>query len=103
MADAKSAETKKRKLVKGRHLSAIKRHRQNLKHEERNLTVRSLLKSISKKVRTAISQKDGALAKEALRQAMSGFDKAAKKGVIHRKNASRHIARLSKLVHKLAA
>lgn len=103
MADAKTTEAKKRKLVKGRHRSAIKRHRQNLKRQERNLAVVTLLKTVSKRIHHAIQKKDAALAKEALRFAMSTFDKAAAKGVVRRENASRHIARLSKLVHQLAA
>lgn len=103
MADTKSAETKKRKLVKGRHLSAIKRHRQSTKRHERNQVVLGQLKSVAKKVRHAVLQKDKAAAQGALREAMSSLAKAAAKGVIPKQNASRHIARLSKLVHKLAA
>ncbi len=103
MADSKKTEAKKRKLVKGRHKSAIKRHRQSVKRAEQNLTVVSYLKTISKRVHQAVQKKDANLAKEALKLAMSTFDKAAAKGVVRRQNASRHIARLSKLVHQLAA
>jgi len=94
---------KKRKLIKGRHISAIKRHRQNVKRADRNHLVISQLKSVAKKVRAAVGQKDAATVQGALREAMSAFAKAEAKGVIHKKTASRRISRLSQLVQKSAA
>jgi small subunit ribosomal protein S20 len=41
-------------------------------------------------------------AREALQRANSVLDKAAGKGVIHKKNAHRRVAHLSKAVNKMA-
>lgn len=102
MADEKPAagapgEAKKRKLVKGRHKSAIKRHRQSLKRAERNQAVVSSVRTAMKKVKQAVASKDAAQIQTSLRTAMSLLHRAAAKGIIHHQNASRHIARLSSL------
>ncbi len=103
MAEEKKAagEGPKRKVPKGRHLSAIKRHRQNVKRNEANVGVRSSMRTAMKKVHQAVEKKDASLAKSLLAGAMSQLQKAAKKGVIHHRHASRHIGRLSSLVAKL--
>ena len=103
MAEEKPAaegkkEEGKRKLAKGRHWSAIKRHRQSLKRHVRNQGAISALRTAMKKVRQAVSAKDKTQAEGALRGAMSLLHKAASRGVIHHRNAARHIARLSRLV-----
>jgi len=102
MAEEKKAgEAGKRKVPKGRHLSAIKRHRQNVKKHVANTTVRSSMRTAMRKVVQAVENKDAGLAKSLLASAMSQLNKAAKKGVIHVRHASRHIGRLSTLVAKL--
>lgn len=101
MAEEKAGEGAKRKVPKGRHLSAIKRHRQSLKRREANITVRSAMRTAIKKVIQAIEKKDAAVAKTSLTIAMSQLHKAAKKGIINARHASRHIGRLSSLVSKL--
>lgn len=98
-----AAEAKKRKLPKGRHVSAIKRARQNLKRAERNRVVSSSLKTAVKKVLSAIEKKEKQTAHAALQQATSLLHRAASQGLIHYRNASRHISRLSSRVSKLAA
>ncbi len=75
--------------------SAQKRHRQALKRRARNQAVRTQVKSAVKKAREALASKDPAVRQEALRAAARTLDKAASKGVLHRKNASRRIARLA--------
>jgi small subunit ribosomal protein S20 len=95
-------DKKKHKLPSGRHLSQIKRQRQNLKRAERNRGIRSEFRSFIKKVRLAVEQKNAKAAQEALMAAKSKIDKAVSKGVIHRNNASRKISRLSHLVSNLA-
>jgi small subunit ribosomal protein S20 len=89
---------KKRRYPKGRHLSAFKRQRQNVRRASRNRLVRSRLKTIAKKVRAAVAKKDKGTAQESLKVAMSLYAKAASKGVVHAAHASRHISRLSSLV-----
>lgn len=83
------------------HKSAIKRTRQALVRRERNRTVISALKTITKKVLTAIENSNLDDAKKSLRLAASTFAKAAEKGIIHKNNASRNIARLTLKVNNL--
>ena len=75
--------------------SAQKRNRQALKRRARNQAVRTQVKSAVKKAREALASKDPARLQEALRAAARTLDKAASKGVLHAKNASRRIARLA--------
>lgn len=98
MADEKpAAEGVKRKLPKGRHVSAIKRHRQNLKRAEANRTTLSIIRTAVKRVSQAIAKKDVPQIQASLRIAVSQLHKAAARGLIKGRNASRHIARLSSL------
>jgi small subunit ribosomal protein S20 len=77
------------------HASALKAHRQSLKHREHNRQFRSRLRTALKSVRTAIDGNDLAAAKSALRQAISLIDKMASKGIIHRNAAGRYKSRLA--------
>jgi small subunit ribosomal protein S20 len=76
------------------HKSALKRARQNENRRLRNKGVKTRVKSVVKAVRTA---GDDAAAK--LDEAKSVIDKAAKRGVIHRRTAARSISRLAKHVN----
>lgn len=101
MAEEKStAETKKRKLPKGRHPSAIKRHRQGLKRAEANRSTLSAVRTAVKRVAKSVEKKDKALMQSSLREAVSELHRAAAKRIIKDRNASRQIARLSSLVSK---
>ncbi|MCL2064859.1 MAG: 30S ribosomal protein S20 [Candidatus Cloacimonetes bacterium] len=74
------------------HKSCEKRLRQDVKRRSQNNYVRSTLKTLAKKMRSNISLQE----KEALLiTAYSQFDKAAKKGVIHKKTASRRKSRIA--------
>lgn len=84
-----------------RHKSAIKRNRQNAKQHDRNRIVRSRVKTDVRKVREAADRKDLPTAEAELRKAVKELSQAASKGILHRKNASRRIARLSKRVAAL--
>ena len=83
------------------HRSAEKRARQNEKRRLRNKAVKTRIKHVTKNVRSSSGEasKEAALAE--LHTAQSMIDKAAKKGVIHKKTAARKISRLSKLVNIL--
>ena len=83
------------------HASAEKRNRQRVTRTARNRAVSSTVRTHVKRVRAAITGKDKAGATKALQAAISEIDKAASKGTVHRKVASRTIARLSAQVHKL--
>jgi len=79
------------------HASALKRARQNETRRLRNRTVKTRIKNVVKSVRQAVDDQSPEAATTTLNQAKSMIAKAAKKGVIHKKNASRKISRLSKL------
>jgi small subunit ribosomal protein S20 len=80
--------------------SGIKRHKQSLKRRIRNRHVRSTVKTAVKDVRAAIAEKNVETANGALAAASSELALAAKKGVMHRKTASRKVSRLARAVHK---
>ena len=81
--------------------SAIKRARQNEKRRLRNKSSKTRIKNIVKDVRLAVSEKSNETALAKLDIAKSIIDNTAKKGVIHRKTASRKISRLSRLVNTI--
>lgn len=87
MANIKSA--KKRILVERRNA-------------ERNKAIKSAVKTSVKKVDAAIAANDKDAAAAALLAATGEINKAASKGVFHKKTASRKISRLSLAVNKLA-
>lgn len=91
------------KLKTGRHTSAIKQNRKANKNELRNMSVRSKIKTLVKKVETAVANKDKKLAQDLLKTAFSEWDKAAKRNVVHFNAASNQKARLSRLVNSLPA
>lgn len=85
------------------HKSALKRHRQSLVQAGRNRAVRTRAKNAVKAVRLAIANKDQAAAKEALVKATSLLAKAAGKGAILSRQASRKISRLAHAVNGVKA
>jgi small subunit ribosomal protein S20 len=75
--------------------SQIKRNRQAVKRTERNKTVRSEMKTRTK--RATVAAVEGADdAAELVRLAAKRIDKAATKGVIHKNAAARRKSRLMK-------
>ena len=85
------------------HKSALKRARQNEKRRLRNKSVKTRVKNIVKSVRLAVDEKSKEEALQELNNAKSIIDKAAKKGVIHKKTAARKISRLSKRFNTVSA
>jgi small subunit ribosomal protein S20 len=83
------------------HPSAEKRNRQRIKREGRNRALSSSVRTLVKRVRTALHAKDKEAATTALKVATVALDKAATKGVFHAKAVSRTISRLSAQVHRL--
>jgi small subunit ribosomal protein S20 len=82
--------------------SAEKRNRQRIKRRARNQFQLTTMRTHVKRVRKALDAKDGGQAAQALKTAISVIDKAAQKGVIDRKTASRKISRLTKSVTQLS-
>lgn len=81
------------------HASALKRDRQSRLRRLRNAGVKSRIKTAVKKLEQSL---EGAAesARPLLVQAVSLIDRAGSKGVLHPRNASRKISRLSKKAHK---
>ena len=80
--------------------SQIKRNRQNEKRRLRNRVYRGRARTEVKKARMAIESGNFEEARSATTLAIAALDKAASKGVVHNKNASR---RKSRLLKNLAA
>ena len=84
------------------HKSALKRIKQNEKRRLRNKAVSTRVKSVTKAVRVAVAQ-DQDNVDQLLVHAISTINKAASKGVIPKRRASRKIGRLTKLVNRAHA
>jgi small subunit ribosomal protein S20 len=76
--------------------SQIRRNRQNEGRRARNKSVRSYLKTKTKRYTDALDAGDAQAAREALEVASRELDKAAAKGVIHKNKAANKKARLAK-------
>jgi small subunit ribosomal protein S20 len=81
-----------------RHKSAQKRARQTKKITDRNKNVKALIKGSVKKVSTA---KDKAVAETEFKNTMKILDRAAAKGVIHKKKAANVKSKLAKHINKV--
>lgn len=85
------------------HKSALKRAGQNERRRMRNKAVKTVVKNQVKGVRMAAAEGSADDAAASLKGAMSSIDKAAKKGVLHKRTAARKISRLAKLVNGVSA
>jgi small subunit ribosomal protein S20 len=83
------------------HKSAEKRDRQSKARRERNVAAKSAIKTKVKVVLAAVEGKDKENSEKALKATIPALFKAASKGLIHKKNASRKISRLTKKVNTL--
>ena len=81
--------------------SKIKRIGTNEKARQRNVAVKSQLKTHVRRVREAIAAGDKDAAQSALLAAASKLDKAASKGVIHQNQAANRKSALAKQVSAL--
>jgi small subunit ribosomal protein S20 len=86
MANTKSAKKAARKIVR---------------RTEVNRTRRSRVRTFVRSVEEAISRGDEAAALASLKAAEPEIMRAAQKGVVHRRTASRKVSRLSKRIAKL--
>lgn len=78
--------------------ASLKDIRQIEKRTEHNKQVRSRLKTLARKVKTARATGDSDQAKSAARDYIAASDKAAKSSIIHPNKANRHKASVSDLV-----
>lgn len=81
--------------------SAKKRIRQNEKHRMHNKLWRTRARTYVKRARTALEHDGKEAAVQAVHAAIRELDKAASKGVIHRRNADRRKSRLMKQLAKM--
>ena len=73
-----------------------KRARRQEERRLRNRSVRSSLKTYSRRASDAIEDGDQESAQEAVTLACARYDRAARKGVIHTNNAARHKSQLTR-------
>ena len=85
------------------HKSAIKRARQNKTKRLRNMGYKTRAKNAVKEVRAALAGNSEEQAKERFVEAVSITQKAASKGVIHKKMAARKISRLARQINQLTS
>lgn len=83
------------------HKSSEKRARQEEKRRVRNRGIRSGVKGVVKAANAALAT--GTDVADATRRAESVIRRAASKGVLSKKQASRRVARLARRAHKTAA
>ena len=80
------------------HKSAKKRAKQSQVRRLRNKSVKTTLKNLEKKLKAA-KETNSDNKDEIMRQTQSAIHKAAQKGIIHKKTASRKISRLFKFIN----
>lgn len=83
------------------HKHRLKRLKQSKKRHARNISAKRKLKALTKELLALIKEKKIDEAKTLLRKVVSAYATTAKRGIIHKKNASRHISRLTKKVNSL--
>ncbi|MFT4615734.1 MAG: small subunit ribosomal protein S20 [Bacteroidia bacterium] len=82
---------------------AKKRARQAVKRRTHNASLRSLVRTVIKKVDAAVGSGDAEAAKAAYGNAIPVIDRMADKGIIHKNKAARHKSRLNAQVKALSA
>ena len=77
--------------------SELKRVRQSIKNRDRNKHYKTLLSTVSKKVKNTTKEN----AEEMYSSAAKVIDKIASKGIIHKNKASNRKSRLKKFINQL--
>ena len=83
--------------------SQKKRNLQNEKRHQRNIAAKSALRTTTKKVHTAVADGDADAVVVRQREAARALDKAASKGVLHKRTAARKKSRLAKAANAASA
>jgi small subunit ribosomal protein S20 len=83
--------------------SQLKRIKTNEKARQRNVAVKSALKTAVRRFRTAAESGDAAAATTALQTASKALDKAASKGVIHKNQAANRKSGMAKRLADLSS
>ena len=82
-------------------LSSKKRIRSNLKRQQRNVSVRSNIKTAVKKVEQAIAEDNLEAARASFSEAVSTLDSATARGIVKKNTASRKKSRLAKRINAI--
>lgn len=82
--------------------AALRQMRKDRKRQQRNMAVRSGLKTLTKRLLTLLSEKKLPEAGQLMRTVAKAYDRAASKRVIHPRAAARYKSRLSKRLQKVA-
>jgi small subunit ribosomal protein S20 len=80
-------------------LSSAKKNRQRIKHQVRNGTQKSAMRTAVKKLRAAIAAKDTAQTPGLLKVATKLIARLGQRGIIKPRTASREISRLTRATH----
>jgi small subunit ribosomal protein S20 len=83
--------------------SQKKRNIQNEKAHQRNVAAKSSLKTTTKRVHEAAAEGDAEAAIARQREASRALDKAASKGVLHKRTAARKKSRLAKTANAVSS
>ncbi|MGA2481854.1 MAG: 30S ribosomal protein S20 [Candidatus Acidiferrales bacterium] len=89
--------------VKKRKKSVLKRARQSRERAEVNRANKTRVRTLMKRMRTAIGSGDADSAKNLLQPTMSAIDRAITKGVLHENTANRYKSRLTIAYNTLRA
>ncbi|MDY6903758.1 MAG: 30S ribosomal protein S20 [Thermodesulfobacteriota bacterium] len=84
------------------HKSALKRDRQSKRRYLRNKSRKTAVKTMTKKIETAVKNNTVEDAQTQLKAAQKLIDKTAAKGTIHKKTAARKISRLTRMVGSIS-
>lgn len=82
---------------------ARKRARQADARNKHNASIRSMMRTSIKRVRTAIDAGDQAAANEVFKKTSSIIDRVADKNIIHKNKAARHKSRLAHAIKAMAS
>ena len=97
MAQGQATKIKKKKK------SVLKRAAQSIQRAEVNRANRTRVRSMMKKLRSAISTGDATAAGNAFQPTLSAIDRAISKGVLHENTGNRYKSRLSLAYNGLKA
>ena len=83
-------------------MSAKKRVRQNIKHQQRNRAVKSAVRTQAKAFRAAIEANDIEKARDECRKCTSAYDHAVSKGTLKKNTVARYKSRMAAALKRLA-
>ncbi len=82
-------------------LSVLKRARQNKKRQLRNKSMKSRIKTVTRKLEESIKENNRENTQEYLSEVIKTLDKASSKGILHKNTSSRKISRLAKYANSV--